>query len=80
MNKKTKIILFSIIGVALVLFLLAFLISGNKKYKIIFDTNGGSYIRSQEIKKVILLLNQLIQQKMVMSLYNGIMKMKNMIF
>lgn len=51
MSKKSKIIVVSIIGVALIFFAIAFLISSNKKYTITFDTDGGSYIASQKIKK-----------------------------
>ena len=50
MNKKTKIILICIIALAILCFVIALLLN-NKTYKITFDTNGGNYIASQEVKK-----------------------------
>ena len=51
MSKKIKIVLFSSIGVALVLFVIAFLMITNKTYEVTFDTTGGSYTSNQEVKK-----------------------------
>ena len=51
MEKKTKILIGCIIAFAFLCFLIAFLISNNKTYTITFDSNGGTYVSSQKIKK-----------------------------
>ena len=51
MNNKTKIIVgaCAIVGVIAIVF--AFLLSGNKTFSVSFNTNGGSHIPMQEVKK-----------------------------
>ena len=51
MSKKTKIILISILSVAVICIVLAIILSNSKKYVVTFDTNGGSLISNQEVKK-----------------------------
>ena len=51
MNNKTKTTVIALICIAIVVILIAFIIMGNKTYKVSFNTNGGSYITAQTIKK-----------------------------
>ena len=51
MSKKKKIVIISLIGIAILFFLIALLLGSNKKYMITFNSDGGSYVSSQEIKK-----------------------------
>ena len=51
MNRKKIIIIGSTIGIILILVAIFLYINSNKKYVVTFDTNGGSSISSQTIKK-----------------------------
>ena len=51
MNNKTKTTVIALICIAIVVILIAFILMGNKTYKVSFNTNGGSYITAQTIKK-----------------------------
>ena len=51
MEKKTKILIGCIIGFAFLCFIIAFIISNNKTYVVTFDSNGGTYVTNQKVKK-----------------------------
>ncbi len=51
MNNKTKIIAGACAIVGIVAVVVAILLSGSKTYTVSFDTDGGSFISMQEIKK-----------------------------
>ena len=51
MNSKTKTTVIVLICIAVIFIFVAFILMGNKTYKVSFNSNGGSYITSQTVKK-----------------------------
>ncbi len=51
MNSKTKTTVIVLICIAIISIFAAFILMGNKTYKVSFNSNGGSYVTSQTVKK-----------------------------